>query len=50
MAALSAAGIEEIRRRDPVQHGAVALQQRVHAAVFLGFQIDPEVGPDLADV
>ena len=39
-----------MRHGDPVQHGAVALQQLVHASVFLGPEIDAEMGAELAAV
>ena len=39
-----------MRHGNPVEHGAVALQQIVHAAVFLGLEVDAKMRAELAAV
>ncbi len=41
---------QEVRNRDPIQHGTVVLQQCVHSVVLFRRQIDTEVRPELARV
>ena len=42
--------VEKIRHGDPVEHGAVALQQIVHAPVFFSLEVDAHMRAELAAV